>query len=575
MTTAYFFILSFIAALNFIVSFRVNPKQCGSYILLFFAVFVSCVGHLFIALSTNVDQVVLANKLNYMGGIFLPMLTFDISLSVCNIRAPAWFHTLLMVITFVVLALSATVGFSDIYYKTVEFVSINGVGNYVATYGPGHDAFNFMLFGFVAANISLIVYAFIKKKGVSFKSLVALSFIEAATIFSFFLSRFLESDTMVMPAIYVFDQVMLLYICYRARRYDVTLTILNVLEESNTSGFISISSNMEFLGGNDIAYKLFPDLKECRVDHIPKTDSKIINFFTSWAKDNINHKAPSEKSLEQDDVYYKCSLKTVPLSRGEHINLFKIKDDTKLHRYVKMLGSSNVRLEVMLQNNATQLRAIQEQIIIGMANMVESRDSNTGGHIKRTSSVVAILVDFLRKDPKFDYSDEFYSAIVSAAPMHDLGKIAIDDRILRKPGKFTPEEYEEMKSHPAKGAMMIENLLSTIESPYFVQIAKNVAWYHHERYDGNGYPTKLKGEEIPFEARVMAVADVYDALVSKRCYKAELSFDKAYDIIIEGMGTQFDPSLKDCFIASRRKLEEYYSSLSDGKSPAELNPDEQ
>jgi response regulator RpfG family c-di-GMP phosphodiesterase len=123
-----------------------------------------------------------------------------------------------------------------------------------------------------------------------------------------------------------------------------------------------------------------------------------------------------------------------------------------------------------------------------------------------------------------------------------------------------------MKEHPEKGAMIVENLLTVVESPDFVKIAKNVARYHHERYDGFGYPKKLKGTEIPFEARVMAIADVYDALVSKRCYKAEMSFEEAYNIIIDGMGTQFDPSLKDCFIACRKKLEEYYSNLSEDEA---------
>ena len=231
-----------------------------------------------------------------------------------------------------------------------------------------------------------------------------------------------------------------------------------------------------------------------------------------------------------------------------------------------MLGTNNVRLELMLKENDSQIRTIQEQMVVGLAHMVENRDSNTGSHIKRTSKVVSILVEYLRKNEHLDYPDFFYDSLISAAPMHDIGKIAIDDRILRKPGRFTPQEYEEMKSHPEKGAMIVENLLTTIESPEFVKIARNVARYHHERYDGFGYPKKLKGEDIPFEARVMAIADVYDALVSKRCYKAEMSFDDAYAIIIEGMGTQFDPSLKDCFIACRPKLEQYYSTLSESEA---------
>ena len=197
-------------------------------------------------------------------------------------------------------------------------------------------------------------------------------------------------------------------------------------------------------------------------------------------------------------------------------------------------------------------------MIVGMAKMVESRDSNTGGHIMRTSGIVAIFAEELQKDKGFGRTREYYDALIAAAPMHDLGKIAIDDKILRKPGSFTPEEFEVMKTHAEKGAAIVENLLSEIESPFFVEIAKNVACFHHERFDGSGYPYGLFGANIPFEARVMAVADVYDALVSKRCYKEQMSFEEAYNLIMNSMGTHFDPRLRDCFVACREKLEHYY-----------------
>lgn len=142
--------------------------------------------------------------------------------------------------------------------------------------------------------------------------------------------------------------------------------------------------------------------------------------------------------------------------------------------------------------------------------------------------------------------------------MHDLGKIAVDDDILRKPGKFTDEEFAIMKTHAEKGAAIVRNLLQNIDDDYFAEIAENVAHYHHERVDGTGYPKGLKSEEIPIEARIMAIADVYDALVSKRCYKESMSFEEAYNIIEDGMGKQFDQRLEKYFIASRTKLEEFY-----------------
>ena len=143
--------------------------------------------------------------------------------------------------------------------------------------------------------------------------------------------------------------------------------------------------------------------------------------------------------------------------------------------------------------------------------------------------------------------------------MHDLGKIAVDDDILRKPGRFTPEEYDTMKSHAAEGARIVHDILKENDDKEFIQIAENVAHYHHERVDGSGYPDHLKGDEIPLEARIMAMADVYDALVSKRVYKEPYSFEEADRIILDGMGTQFDPVLKPYYEAARPKLEAYYT----------------
>ncbi|PWJ68024.1 N-terminal 7TM region of histidine kinase [Fibrobacter sp. UWB15] len=558
--------LTVVAAFNFFLHYHVNPRQNGPYALLFFFSFVACLGHLFLALSTNLDQAIISNKVIYLGSIFLPVLTFNACLSICKIKCPTWSHDFLMLLAFIVLAMSFTVGHNGLYYKSIKYIQTYGVGNFTAEYGIGHDIFNCSMVGFVIINVSLIVYAFIKKKNVSFKSLVALSAIEAVSILSFFISRFVESDTLVMPAVYVFDQFALLYICYRVKRYDVEQIVSQVLETQNVDSYVLIDSDNSFLGSNALGYETFPNLKNCRIDHTTPDNHELNHLLLSWIKEEAEGKVTAEKNFEQDGKYYKIKLRQLPLSGSEKINMFKIEDETSIHNYINMLGTNNVRLELMLKENDSQIRSIQEQMVVGMAHMVEKRDSNTGSHIKRTSRVVQILVDYLRKDHTLGQSEFFYDCLVSAAPMHDIGKIAIDDRILRKPGRFTPQEYEEMKEHPEKGAMIVENLLTVVESPDFVKIAKNVARYHHERYDGFGYPKKLKGTEIPFEARVMAIADVYDALVSKRCYKAEMSFEEAYNIIIDGMGTQFDPSLKDCFIACRKKLEEYYSNLSEDEA---------
>lgn len=556
----YLFILCVIAAVNVVVAWHLNPKFNGPYPVICFLTFISCVGHLMLGLSTNVGEAILANKLNYAGSAFLPMFTLYAVAAICCVQIPFVLRLFLNLFTVLVFGLSATVGFSSIYYKTVEYVQyFEGVGNYVATYGWGHDLFNLMIFGYLIANVCLLAYAFAKKKNVSFKCLVALSLIDLVTIMAFFASRCWEIDTLVMPAVYVFDQFVLLYISYRVRCYDIGHGILTVLEKNNADGYILVSSDNKFLGCNDIAYDIFPALKKCRVDHALSSGAAVVDFFRLWVTEISYDEFKNTKEFLMGEKHYQCSVKKVHLFHNRYANLFKVVDDTELYNYVQSLGDSNSRLETVVKNNANQLKSIQEQVIVGLANMVESRDTNTGGHIKRASKVVSFLVDELRKENR-GFNDEFYKALVSAAPMHDLGKIAINDQILRKPGEFTPEEYEVMKTHSEKGATIVENLLSSIESLEFVRIARNIAWYHHERFDGKGYPKGLKGEEIPFEARVMAVADVYDALVSKRCYKDNYSFEKAFDIIAEGMGTQFDPALWNCFCNCHKKLEEYYKT---------------
>ena len=217
----------------------------------------------------------------------------------------------------------------------------------------------------------------------------------------------------------------------------------------------------------------------------------------------------------------------------------------------------NKELQKEVAAKTERIVTLHDHFVIGMATMVESRDNSTGGHIRRTSMGVKILMEEIRKG--IQLSDTFCEKIIKAAPMHDLGKIAIDDIILRKPGRFTPEEFDIMKTHAAAGARIVYDILNDTDDEEFRQIAVNVAHYHHERVDGSGYPDGLKENKIPLEARIMAIADVYDALVSKRVYKDSFSFEKANQIITEGMGTQFDPCLQPYYEAARPKLEAYYT----------------
>ncbi len=185
---------------------------------------------------------------------------------------------------------------------------------------------------------------------------------------------------------------------------------------------------------------------------------------------------------------------------------------------------------------------LQQNIIYSIAELVECRDEETGEHVKRTSELSRKIALELRKSNKYTnlLTDEYISNIESAAALHDIGKIKVPDYILTKPGKLTNEEFEIMKKHTAEGSQIVNNILSNIEDKEYTQIAHDISRFHHERIDGKGYPDHLVGDEIPIAAKIVTVADVYDALTSERCYKEAFSKEKSIEILKEGIGTQFD-----------------------------------
>lgn len=218
-----------------------------------------------------------------------------------------------------------------------------------------------------------------------------------------------------------------------------------------------------------------------------------------------------------------------------------------------------------LVTNQEKITSMQEHIISGLASLIESRDTETGEHVMRTSNIVkTIAEDSLAVGLYAQYIDEhFISLIYTLAPMHDVGKIVVSDQILRKPGKLTKEEYEEMKRHASEGGNVVRKILSGITDEEYLSFASDIATYHHEWWNGSGYPKGLKEEEIPLCARIMAIADVFDALVSKRCYKEAIPTSEAFEIIKEESGTHFDPKLVEVFLAHKEKYEEINSSITD------------
>jgi putative two-component system response regulator len=214
------------------------------------------------------------------------------------------------------------------------------------------------------------------------------------------------------------------------------------------------------------------------------------------------------------------------------------------------LRDQNSALEAEVARRMAENNRIQVVSIRALAHLAEIRDMETGNHILRTQAYVRVLAQKLREHPRFApvMSDAYVELVTRSAPLHDIGKVGIPDAILRKPGKLTPAEWVVMKTHAQLGAEAIELAERDIEEPVeFLALAKEIARWHHERWDGSGYPDGLAGAAIPVSARLMALADVFDALVSRRVYKAAMSFEESRDIITDGRGTHFDPAVVDVF----------------------------
>ena len=264
--------------------------------------------------------------------------------------------------------------------------------------------------------------------------------------------------------------------------------------------------------------------------------------FSGEEEDKLKDEANLEKTAK--------TFKELKIGTGDEIE--------NLYDSFQMMIEAHLATVQALKSRNETVTALQNSIIIALADLVESRDQSTGEHVKNTAEYTKIIMNEMIKEGVYQdiLTPEFVSDVYHSAPLHDVGKISISDNFLNKPGKLTPEEFSIMKTHSKEGALIIDKVMSNIpeQDAGYLKEAKNLAMYHHERWDGTGYPMGLKGEEIPLSARIMAVADVFDALISERSYKKAFPFDRAIEIIKESSGTHFDPKVADAFLNSLEEV---------------------
>ena len=538
-----------------------KQKYNASQILLFFSSIVANYGYCIIACATSVGVALIGVQCYNIGGIFSILCLLFVIANFCQIKYIKSVRIIMIVIAFAIEGILITNYYTNLYYTHVTLVYSQNFSYLIKTNGALHFIFSLYIITCVILAFLIVIYSIYKKTKISIKTVTGILAILSLSAISFIIRGFVNIHIDTVPFVFTINLGILLKLMQKVNLYDIESNLLNAFERRYGYGYITFDTDKRFMGCNDFAKKVFPELNELVIDeHVKPSDSVFYNelfkWFLSWTEDYN-----SEQIFETKNISVICSITT--LKKQKNIGyLIELRDETKQQEFLHLITDYNYKLQDKVESKTQQIIQMQNSIITGMASMVESRDNSTGGHINRTSECIKVFIKILKENDSYkDLDDNFYDNLIKAAPMHDLGKIAIPDNILRKPERFTQEEFEEMKMHSQEGARIVQNVLKEVDDEELKKVVTNVAHYHHERWDGTGYPKKLKGKEIPLEARIMTLVDVFDALVSKRCYKEAYSFEKAKTIMESSLGEMFDPELGKVFINSWDEFVTLYKTM--------------
>jgi len=477
-------------------------------------------------MASNVDMAMVAVRFEVIGQCIALINLFIFVRDFCQINQPNWVLILLAAIGTIILALAFTWDLHGIYYTSAEFVPGHTFSNLIVKHGPAYWLFVAWIITLFVMDIVFCIKAFRrdwnkteKRKRLALIFVIVISMLLGATLTFFNACKGYEASAMAA----VVSVILMGVLFIRHNFFDAIVMAKTRAMNDAPTAFIIIDEYGKIEYKNELANKLIADRKT--------SDSEFIKY------------ALDSNTITIDDQIYAVQKADI-VSKGEYYGqAISLRNNTDEFNYTEKLKSD-------VAERTSEIKHVQRAAIIGLAQIFEARDGLTGKHIQNTSHYVELLGKQLRAEGLYSdvLTDSFIETITDVAPLHDVGKMAIPESILKKPGKLTPEEFEVIKTHSKIGADLIETNFRSMESDTYVDIAKDIALYHHERWDGTGYPNGLKGPEIPLSAQIMAVADTYDALVSIRVYKPRFSKEEAKAIMLEESGTHFNPTLVDVFL---------------------------
>lgn len=575
----YSFVLAVVMLLSMLSTFAlVLFSRRGSNtleILISVCVMLSNIGYFILSCSRNLQEAVLANSLSYLGGVFLPLLIVYVLIDYSDSKIPMWFSISMLLINIVIFLSTMLTDRLPFFYSSVKFIP--GDPSHLIK-EPG--TIYYIRYIVLAVEVGLAAFftilTYLGKRSASFRIMMIYAGSLLGVLLVYLARYIFLMKYDLIPFFYLICTLLLDYVVARSTIYNVNLSVQEKIDELSTYGYLVFDRKFRFVGSNSASEKFFPEIKNVRIDSKIIAKDYALKDLLKWVvktateaaeekktqgkykkEITINDKNPSERRFLETEMSF------IHFGLENHVSgyLVEITDITEQHNMIETMSWKGESLKREVEKQTKKAKSMQMSTILGMAAMIESRDNSTGGHINRTSECVALFVNRLRQLDDYNMSESYWDAVINAAPLHDLGKITVDDAILRKPSGLTEDEYEQMRKHAENGAKIMSKVLEDVDDKEFVNVATNVAHYHHEKYNGTGYPDRLRGENIPFEARIMALADVFDALASHRYYKEPMSYDEAFEILRQELGHHFDPHLGRIFISLKKEIIILYESF--------------
>jgi len=496
---------------------------------------VSFIGYYVELIAKNYQTAFIGICIGYAGKPFALFASLLLLLDYTGIKIKKSF-TLIVLIFF--LALSTLVFTNELhhlYYGSLSF-NINNIGSPITIDQRGPFWYIYMASSFIifALYVVVVLYEFKRSRTKQAQHMAIL--LLCVVLFSilgligFITNITYNYDTTLMGIL--IGCIFMLVLLTKYRLFDTLTLAQQRTFDSSENAIIILDARTQVSFYNKTALKMIPELKKRGL----KGEQMAINKILEYKED--------QTVFFENDVY---KAKLIPINTGKknkQVGLTVYLNKITEHYYYQQ------KLNEDIQDATMKIAEIQRSAMVSFANIVEARDGNTGEHIKDVSDVARKISIALCHKNNYQkiITPKFISMIEQCSPLHDLGKIYIPDAILLKPGKLDPKERSIMETHAEKGAGIIETGLGKIEEKEFLKMAKDIAYCHHEWWDGTGYPRKLKGTKIPLSARIVAVADVYDALRKERTYKKAFPKNDAIAIIVQERGTHFDPDVVDAFL---------------------------